>query len=535
MIKGFRQIASITALSRVFGLIRDMVFSHFLGESGLMDAWVIAFRIPNLARRLFGEGAASASLIPVYSEQLEKDPHQAARLANTVVTVIFVLLAAIVLLGWLAIYTYGILWAQTSETKLILSLSATMLPYMLMVCTVAILAGILNVHRHFAAPAAAPVILNVFIITAALLAGAVLKVGPREQVFAIAAAVLIAGLIQISIQFVPLRACGVSIRPAWDVHSDAFKKILIMMAPMIIGLTATQINTLADDIIAWCLSGSAEKGSSFAAFGTDIHYPLWRGSVTHLYFSQRLYQLPLGVLGISLATAIFPVMSAAAAAGNLDSLSRTVARGIKGAIFIGLPTTVGLILVAQPFISAVFEHGKFSANATKMTTLVVCCYAPGLTGYFSQQILTRGFYSIQDSGTPAKSALIAVCVNVILNLSLIWFMGAAGLALSTAICSYLQVCILVIVLRKRLGRSILQGVGTALGKTFVATVISLLVGGAVMVGCAGLPESRVFNVLRLGIVVPATAGVYILAAGFLHIEMLSLLTGTGRSDQCSTD
>ncbi len=164
MIKGFRQIASLTAVSRVFGLVRDITYGHFFGASGLFDAWIIAFRIPNLSRRLFGEGAASASFIPVYSEALYKDREQAAKLANTVVTVLFMILAALVLVGEAGIWLYYKFFARTSETELILSLSSIMLPYMLFVCMVAILAGVLNVHRHFASPAAAPIVLNIFII-----------------------------------------------------------------------------------------------------------------------------------------------------------------------------------------------------------------------------------------------------------------------------------------------------------------------------------------------------------------------------------
>ena len=251
MIKGFRQIAFLTAISRVFGLIRTMLYCYFFGAGGLLDAWFIAFKIPNLSRRLFGEGAASASFIPVYSQQLHKDPQQAARLANTVVTVIFILLTALVLLGWTGIWIYYKLFQTNSETQLILSLTSIMLPYMLLVCVVAILAGILNVHKHFAAPAAAPIVLNIFVIGTVVITGSLLKIEPKEQVFAAAVAVLIAGLVQVAIQISPLRASGVSIRPAWEIHSEAFRKIIVLIGPMILGLTATQINTLADDLIAW--------------------------------------------------------------------------------------------------------------------------------------------------------------------------------------------------------------------------------------------------------------------------------------------
>lgn len=504
--------------------MRDMAYSHFFGANQLLDAWIIAFRIPNLSRRLFGEGAASASLIPVYSEAIYKDRQKAAKLVNTVVTVLFTVLAGLVLLGEAVIWLYYRFFAQTNETELILSLTSIMLPYMLFVCIVAILAGILNVHRHFAAPAAAPIVLNIFIIATILFTGWLLKLEVRQQLFSVAVAVLLAGVAQIAMQIWPLRRSGVSIRPAWQVHSESFKKILLLMGPMILGLTVTQINTLADDLIAWWFSGSQEKGDFFQFFGAQIAYPMWRGSVSHLYYAQRLYQLPLGVLGISLATAIFPVMSSDAAKNDLTALRKTISKGMCATLFVAVPATAGLIIVSGPLISAAFEHGRFTSRDTAMVTKVLGFYVLGLCGYFAQQILTRAFYSIQDSKVPMRSAIAAVFVNILLNLTLIWYLGRAGLACATAVCSYLQVIILVAVLRRRLGPSILDGLSINFIKTLVATAFMCLTGIAIMISMKDLPEGRLFNVLRLIAVVPSAAAVYMLAARLLHIEMLSLLT-----------
>jgi putative peptidoglycan lipid II flippase len=508
MIKGFRQIASLTAASRVLGFIRDMAYSHFFGADQLLDAWIVAFRIPNLSRRLFGEGAASASLIPVYSEALYKDREEAAKLINTVLTVLFVILAALVLAGEAGIWLYYRFLARTTESRLIMSLSSVMLPYMIFVCVAAVLAGILNVHRHFAAPAAAPIVLNILIIGAILCSGWWLNVKVRQQLFLVAVAV---------------RWSGVSIRPAWQVHSESFKKILFLMGPMILGLTATQINTLADDLIAWWFSGSVEKGAFFQLLGAQIQYPMWRGSVSHLYYAQRLYQLPLGVLGISLATAIFPVMSDDAARKDFAALRTTISKAISATIFVALPATVGLIIIARPLISAAFEHGKFTPQDTNMVVKTLIFYALGLCGYFAQQILARAFYSIQDSKVPMQSALVAVFVNAVLNLTLIWFMGCAGLACSTAVCSYLQVVILIIVLGRKLEHTILDGLSVTLMKTLAATGLMSLAAATIMILTRSLPHVRSFDILRLAAVVPTSAAVYLLAAKFLRIEMLSLL------------
>jgi putative peptidoglycan lipid II flippase len=523
MIKGFRQIALLTTLSRVLGMLRDMTFAYFLGASGLMDGWAIAFKIPNLARRLFGEGAASASLIPIYSEQLQKDRKKADNLAFTVVTVIFLLLTVIVLLGEGIIWGYYQFFSTYSGTQLKLKLSAIMLPYMILICVVAILAGILNTHRHFASPAAAPIVLNIFLIGSLCFSGWILQTQPNRQVFIVAGAVIMAGLVQLLIQLPPLWVRGIYIRPAWQVRSEAFKKIILLMGPMVLGLTATQINTLADDFIALWLSGSDEKGQFFSWFSWQIRYPLWEGAVSQLFYAQRLYQFPLGVLGTSLATAIFPVMSSDAARNDFTTLSRTVSRGLRCAVFVALPATVGLLVVGKPLVSVLFERGQFTAHDTNLTTWTLSFYVLGLSGYFAQQVVTRAFYSMQDSKMPARSALIAVFVNIVLNLTLVWFLGTGGLAASTAACSYLQVVILVTVLRRRLGPGVLEGLALAAGKTIIATLCMYVV---VLIA---LSFSKSWgNIFKLFLTVPLAVVVYLLASKFLHIEMLSLLIGPRR-------
>ena len=493
-------------------MLRDMAFAHFFGAGWLMTAWSVGFKIPNLSRRLFGEGAASASFIPVYSEELHNDPEQARRLANTVVTVLLVILAAIVLIGEGLLWSYYCFFETRTGPRLGLVLCSIMLPYMIFICMVAILAGILNVHRHFATPAAAPIVLNIILIASLALTGWVLKIAPQQQVFFIAATVLIAGLAQVAIQIPPLRASGVSIRPAWDIYSKAFRKIGILMVPMIMGLAVTQMNTLADDIVALCFMD--EKG-----------YPLSYGAVSYLYYAQRLYQFPLGVLGISLATAIYPVMTSDAARKDLAALTKTIARGINTAVFVAIPATAGMFLVGRPLVSAVFEHGQFKNDDTPVVAWTLSFYAIGLCGYFLQQITTRAFYSMQDSKTPAISAVCAVAANVVLNLTLIWSLGTGGLAAATAMCSYLQVAILLTVLRRKLGRSILDGLPITLTKTLAATAFMWAAGTIIMTVMNKLPAGKSYDVLRLAAVVPAAAAAYVLAAKVLRIKMLSVLTG----------
>lgn len=526
MIRGFRQIVVLTSLSRILGFVRDMAYGYFFGANAMLDAWLIAFKIPNLPRRLFGEGAASASLIPVYSHELHTDKRNAEQLVNTVVTVIAVILAALVVIGETGIWAYYVIAKPTHhDTRLILSLSSAMLPYMIFVCIAAVLGGILNVHKHFAMPAAGPILLNVFIICALPMAGWALKIPIRQQLFFVASAVLISGVSQLVILTSPLRKSGVTIRPEWAIHTEAFKKILIMMGPMVLGLTVTQINTLTDDIVAWCLSSSPEKGETFLMFGRTIAYPLQRGSVSHLYYAQRFYQLPLGIFGISLATAIFPVMSCCAAKKDYASLAKSVSHGLSATLFIAIPSTLGLIAVANPLIAILLQRGQFTGKDTEMVVWPLLFYTLGLCGYFAQQVIARAFYAMQDSKTPVKSAVLAVVLNFILNLTLVWFMGTGGLAASTAICSYLQVILLTILFQRYLHKqdsslSIWRNMGS---ETLKIILVCLCMCAAITVTAWLSRNCSPF--IKLIVIVPVSTGTYLIAAKLMRIEMLSLLTG----------
>ncbi len=541
MVKGFRQIALLTAVSRILGFIRDTVYAWVFGLGTLLDAWNIAFKIPNLGRRLFGEGAASASFIPVYSEELNKSPADAARLANSVISALFVVLTGIVLLGEVIILLLRNYYYTSSETRLALNLTAVTLPYMIMICLVGVIAGLLNVHRHFAAPALAPIIMNICIIGGALAAALMFPVHIKDnpanspagytidqpavkQLFTLAVAILIAGAVEFAVQLPPLYKAGAGLHFAWDIYTKPFKKIITLMLPMVVGLSVTQINTLADDLIAWWFSASVEKGKFFTLFGNQILYPMERGSVSCLNFAQHLYQLPLGIFGISLATALFPVMSRYAARKENGNLCKTISLGMRGSLFIALPCSVGLMMIAHPFISLWLKHGNFQAKDIPFVTWPLIFYSVGITGYFMQHIVTRAFYSLQDSKMPLRSGLIAVAVNFVLNLVLIWFLKAGGLALSTSLCSYLQVAILLTALHKRLGGELLCGFWKTLLKTSAATAAMAAAGGLILFLLRNFPSEHRFDILRLALVIPVSAGAYLLASKLLNIQEIALLT-----------
>jgi len=522
-------------------MVRDMAFAYFFGRSDLFDAWTIAFKIPNLSRRIFGEGAATTSFIPVYSRYLEKDPKEANRLANTVLTAVFLILTAVVLLVWAGIWGYMQVGAELEGTRRMLKLTAIMMPYMVMICLAAVMGGILNSHRHFAAPALAPVVLNIFLIGALVISGKGLGWPKEKMVYFTAWAVVAVGIGQLLLVAAPMKRYGVQLRPAWEFRSEGVRSILMLMGPMILGLTATQINTLADDIIAKSLSGSAEKGDSFLLFGQTIRYPVWAGTVSGLFYAQRLYQFPLGVLGVSLATAIYPVLSRTAAREDKTELLETIRRGICGAFFIALPATAGMILIGRPLVAVLFERGAFTAADTKATAWILYAYSLGLCGYFCQQIVTRVYYAIGQSKRPAMTAAAAVGVNICLNLLLIWPLGAAGLALSTALCSYLQVGILLVSLRKQLGGNVFEGWMGTLWKTIACTILMTLTGLLVLRLMGDWPKGTGYELIRIGAVVGICGGVFLVGSWLSGNEMLTLLSGRkavlGKKtrDSCGTE
>lgn len=518
----------ITLLSRILGLVRESAFAYFIGAGSLMDSWVIAFKIPNLSRRIFGEGAASSSLIPVYNDQLARDRSSADRLANTALTTVFSILTIVVILGQIGIWVYYYMAADLPETRRMLELTSIMLPYMVMICLVALMAGLLQSHGHFAAPAAAPLILNVFMIGSLVIAGGVLNFSPQKQVFLVAIGVIIAGVVQLGTQLPFLAQKGVYLSPCLDFSNPAFRRMMLLMGPMILGLTVTQINTLADDFIAKWLSGSDQKGMTFLFAGREVVYPVWEGAVSYLHFSQRLYQFPLGVLGISLATAIFPVMSQAAARKDYTELTATINRGLRCGMYIALPAIIGMILVREPLVRVIFERGRFTEIDSQNTARTLFFYSLGLWGFFSQQIVTRAFYSIQESRIPALSAVFAVFLNIALNLLLIWPMKTAGLAVSTAICSYVQVIVLSMVLAKRYGLLLFD--------RLIWDFVKVLAACAALTGAGLLAQSLLSGVgsgfwqdmVRLAVMVGTCSGTYYLASLILRIEMLDLVVSRFR-------
>ncbi|MCK4658369.1 MAG: murein biosynthesis integral membrane protein MurJ [Phycisphaerae bacterium] len=411
-----RLIAALTLLSRLLGVGREMVYAYFFGTGPVLSAFRIAWQVPNLFRRLFGEGALSAAFIPVLTDCLHhRGQVEARRLAGAVMALLTVLLVLLVIVA-----EFGLAVAHWAYPSLTLRLTGLMLPYMPLICLTALVGAMLNVLHRFAAPAFAPVLLNVCIITAALLCGCGLGLQGRSLLYVICGTVLAGGVAQLLIVSVSLRRAG--FWPTFGLiwHHPEVRRVAVVMAPMVVGMSAIQINTLADSMIAL------------------FFVPDGRGPAV-LGYAHFFYQLPLGVFGVALGTAIFPLLSARASAGDVAGLTRAYEQGIRMSLFVGVPAACGLCIIAEPLIRAFFERGEFHAGDAARAASSLVFYGIAVWAYFLQQILVRTFYAMKDSRTPVRVAVTMVLFNLTLNLVLVFLLAEAGVALATALSATMQV------------------------------------------------------------------------------------------------
>lgn len=479
-------VSMLTLISRFAGLARDAVCSRIFGASPVWSAFAFAFLIPNLFRKLFGEGALTAAFIPRYTQLTENDPALAQHFAQAVLALITILLASIVILGEAVLLIVVRSIPQdslTSENTLAIHLLMIMLPYMPLICLVALLGGILQVRGKFGPTAAAPVILNLCIILAALIPMFLTAVITNEQsknmpIMLVAIAVLAAGFIQLLWVLSALKPFTTfKIKSKSDIDyitmskkvKTQVKSMFCMMIPMMLGLGVLQFNILLDGLIA----------SYPILFGDRIFgipYPLDQSSNAILSFTQRLYQFPLGVFGIAVATAIFPALARAAAAtavaadNTKNEFTSTLQKGLRLTVYIGLPASIGLMLVRIPLATVVLRGGEFDPEDVKRVAAVLMGYAPAVCAYSLIHILTRAFYSQNDASTPVRISLYMVALNLVLNLTLIWPLGESGLAWSTSICAYLQ-CLLLL---RKISAPDIQPINNTVLKSWLNTLLSTI-------------------------------------------------------------
>ncbi len=500
-------ISALTFCSRILGLVREYVFAQYFGTSGALSAFRIAFMLPNLARRLFGEGALSSAMIPVLTQTLRDRGDEASRrFVGSLLTLLMMGLAALVLVaeGVIAIWRYF-------HDDLAIELTAILLPYMLLICTVAVAGGVLNVRRHFFTPAALPVILNVSVILGTLFGARWWGLTGVPLLHVACVSVLVGGVIQVVSTGMALKWIRFFPRFGGPLDRTRVRAVGVLMAPMVLGLSAVQLNALADHVIAYL----------FVVEGGEAVGPAVLG------YAQCLYQLPLGVFGIAIATAIFPVLSQRAADGDRSGTAAVLGRGIRLALFIALPATVGLMFIAKPLVATVFEHGKFDAATTGRVAGTLTFYSIGLVAYFVQHLLVRTFYALHESRTPARIAATMVVVNLTMNLTLVFRLEERGLALATSICAFVQVVWLGIALRRKLPEMAWRNIAWGAAKVCLATAVMWLALTLVSTPSVGISivEWRPITVLALYVVVGVVS--YAAAAWVLRIGEMNWLRSRG--------
>jgi len=428
LLRSTATVSGFTLVSRVLGLVRDIVFATLFGAMAGTDAFFVAFKVPNFLRRMFAEGAFSQAFVPVVSEYRAQREHaEAADLVRHVSGTLGGVLLALTVLAVLA--SPALVWIfapgfaiKSDPTKF--ELTAHMLritfPYLLFISLTALAGGVLNSYGRFAVPAFTPVLLNLSLIGAAFW----LRPYPAEPVVALAWGVLIAGVAQLAFQLPFLGRLRLLARPRWGWHHPGVRQVMRLMLPAMFGSSVAQINLLFDTIVA-----------SF----------LVTGSVTWLYFSDRLMEFPLGVFGIALGTVILPSLSEKHARASGEEFTATLDWALRWVLLIGAPATIGLIALAGPLIATLFEHGRFDAGDVRMASLSLVAYAVGLLGFMLVKVLAPGYYARQDTRTPVRIAVIAMVTNIVLNIAFAAPMayhhipGAhAGLALATSIAAFVN-------------------------------------------------------------------------------------------------
>ncbi|MGS2723760.1 murein biosynthesis integral membrane protein MurJ [Porticoccus sp. GXU_MW_L64] len=432
---------SMTMMSRVLGLVRDIVFAQTIGAGGSADSFFLAFKIPNFLRRLFAEGAFAQAFVPVLNEYHEKGGVAAVkelvnRVAASLGSVVLVLTILVVVfapqLG--SLLAYGFTYSGDGDkAELVGELLRITFPYLFFISMAGMLGGILNSYDRFAVPAFAPVLLNVCMIAAAFIGVAYFDV-PE---LALAWGVFVAGALQMLFQMPFLMRLHLLPTPQWDWRHPGVKKILLLMAPAIFGVSISQINLLLDQVLA--------------AFMQD-------GAVGWLYYSDRLYELPLGVFGVAIATVILPSLSRQHTAGSGEKFDATLGWAMRSVLYIAVPAMVALFMLAEPLITTLFKSDKFDARDIAMAVLSLRAYALGLVAFMLTKVLATGYFSRQDMKTPVRIGIIAMVTNMVFNLALAiplefyWGEGGkghVGLALATTLSAILNAGLLYRGLRKQ--------------------------------------------------------------------------------------
>lgn len=452
IVKNTSIISFGTNLSRILGLLRDILFAKFFGTSYEAGAFVVAFTIPNMLRDLIGEGAANAAFVPVLTEyKVKKSKDEFWKVANAVSNLLIFALIVISVLGILIaplivrIMAPGFI-KEAGAANLTIKLTRIIFPYIFFIGLTAYSMGILNTLGHFAVPALSAGLLNVSLIACIIL------LSPKIGVMALALGVLLGGILQILIQLPVLYKKGFRFKWNFVLFHPAAKRIGMLLGPRVIGTAVYQINILVDRMLA------------------SLFWIVGQGGIPALYYSYRLIQYPLAIFSTALATAVLPVMSRHAVEKDFSNLKSTISFSLRSIFFVMIPASVGLAVLGKPIIQVLFQRGSFDLYSTSITYQALLFYAIGLSAYGGIRILATSFYSMNDTVTPVKVASYSLIVNVIFNLILMWPLKIGGLALATSISAIFNFIMLFIILRRKIGSLEEKMMFLSIGKITLASV-----------------------------------------------------------------
>lgn len=489
-----------TTISRIFGYIRDMLVAYLFGAGMFADAFYAAFRIPNLLRRMLGEGSFSAAFIPVFSEYLHTKPkEETQKLINVVFTLLSLTLIIVVVLGvffsplLVKIIAYGFT-SDPEKMQLTIDLTRLMFPFLLFICLAAMLLALLNTLSSFFIPAIAPANLSFAEIIYILALAPMLS--PANQIKGLAISVIFGGMGHFFMQYPVLKQLGWKLSIDFSFKHPAIKKIVFLMIPSIISISVDQINTFVDTICA-----------SFLA----------NGSITALYYSNRLMQLPLAIFGLAMATVSLPLMSKAVAKKDITEVAQTLNFSIRFSVIALLPAMMGLIAIGLPIIQVLFERGKFDIYASLLTNKALFYYSLGLPAYAISKVLANTFFSFQDTKTPLKIAIINMIIHTILCVVLMFYLDVGGLALATAICAYINAYMLTRCLRKKIGTIGIKTIFNSFIKGFISSAIM----GIICYMIIKLNFANIFISLPISIVAGIVS--FILISKVLKIQEIEIL------------
>ena len=449
-------IGAFTSLSRFLGMIRDLLTAGVFGTSLPMSAFVVAFRIPNLFRRLFGEGALSSAFVPVFMETRKQEgDEQAWRLASRVLSLASVLLLVLTAAGCLFAGALISDAVEGSQRAMILPLTQIMLPYMIFICLAALCAAILNSFHHFTIPALSPSLMNLTWIFSVLVICPLMGDTLEEKIYGLAWGVLLSGLIQFAMQIPVLRRQhGFHFRFTLVWNDPRVWRVFTLMGPATLGLAVTQINVMINSLMAAWIGPWAPAA---------------------LFFSERLLYFPQGILATAMSTVLLPVFASCAADKRSGDLLRTMNHSLRLLMFIMIPASIGLLALARPIVQMLFEWGTFNEQSTDLTTIALQCYAPGLLVFSLSKVFVPAFYAHQDTRTPVKVGLACVALNLVLNVVFIFtlptYVKHAGLAAATVIAEAFNGFMLGWLVHRRLGSPGWAHMFRCAGKALLAAVI----------------------------------------------------------------